>query len=441
MIGKAETASEPQSFARSMRGLILAGCAGLALFAGTIGVWAVASTISGAVIAGGQFVVDGNVKKVQHATGGIVGELNVREGDRVEQDQVVIRLDDTVTRANLQVITKQLDELTTRQGRLQAERDNKEQVAFSPELIARRGEPGIAELTATEQSLFEARRSARDGQKAQLTQRIDQLNDEITGLNAQQKAHDQQARLIEEELTGIRWLYAKNLVALNRRAALEREAARLEGQKGQLIAALAQAEGKIVETRLQIIQIDAALREEVMKELREIQGKSAELVERRIAAEDQMKRIDIRSPSTGFVHQLTVHTVGGVITPAEPAMLIVPAEDSLQVEARVNPPDIDQIALGRDARVRIHAFNQRTTPELTGKVSRISADISRDQQTGASFYTIRVTIPPDEFARLGTDHVSAGMQTEVFVRTEDRTPLEYIVKPLKDQIAKAFRER
>jgi len=424
-----------------MRSLILAGCASLALFAGTVGVWAVATTLSGAVIADGQFVVEGNVKKVQHATGGVVGQLNVREGDRVEQGQVVIRLDDTLTRANLQIVTKQLDELTARQGRLQAERDAEEQVAFAAELTARRGEPGVAELIATEQSLFEARRAARDGQKAQLAQRIDQLNDEIIGLKAQQSARDQQARLIEEELSGIRWLYAKNLVALNRRAALEREAARLEGQKGQLIAAVAQAEGKIVETRLQIIQIDAALREEVMKELREIQGKSAELVERRIAAQDQLARIDIRSPSTGFVHQLAVHTVGGVITPAEPAMLIVPAEDSLQVEARINPPDIDQIALGREARVKVNAFNRRITPELAGRVSRISANTSRDQQTGLSYYTIRITMPAAEFARLGADHVSAGMQAEVFVRTEDRTPLEYIVKPLRDQIAKAFRER
>lgn len=424
-----------------MRSLILAGCASLALFAGTVGVWAVATTLSGAVIADGQFVVEGNVKKVQHATGGVVGQLNVREGDWVEQGQVVIRLDDALTHANLQIVTKQLDELTARQGRLQAERDAEEQVAFAAELTARRGEPGVAGLIATEQSLFEARRAARDGQKAQLAQRIDQLNDEITGLKAQQNARDQQARLIEEELSGIRWLYAKNLVALNRRAALEREAARLEGQKGQLIAAVAQAEGKIVETRLQIIQIDAALREEVMKELREIQGKSAELVERRIAAQDQLARIDIRSPSTGFVHQLAVHTVGGVITPAEPAMLIVPAEDSLQVEARINPPDIDQIALGREARVKVNAFNRRTTPELAGRVSRISANTSRDQQTGLSYYTIRITIPAAEFARLGADHVSAGMQAEVFVKTEDRTPLEYIVKPLRDQIAKAFRER
>lgn len=434
-------AQDHQSFGRSLRRLALAGCVGVTLFAGTVGVWAVATTLSGAVIASGQFVVDGNVKKVQHATGGIVGELRVREGDRVEQDQVVIRLDDTLTRANLQVVVKQLDELGVRRGRAEAERAGKDAIAFAAELLTRQSEPELAELIGAEQSLFEARRAARDGQKAQLSARIAQLGDEIAGLKAQQTARDLQAVLIEEELTGIRWLYVRNLVALNRRTALEREAARLEGQKGQLIAGLAQAEGKIAETRLQIIQIDAALREEAMKELREIQGKSAELVERRVAAEDQMKRVEIRAPSSGFVHQLAVHTVGGVITPAEPAMLIVPAEDALQVEARINPPDIDQIALGQEARVKIHAFNRRTTPELAGKVTRISADTSRDQQTGATFYTIRVSMPAAEFARLGQNRVTAGMQAEVFVRTEDRTPLEYIVKPLKDQIARAFRER
>lgn len=428
-------------FSGSLRRLALVGSASVILFAGTIGVWAVTTTLSGAVVASGQFVVDGNVKKVQHATGGIVGELRVREGDRVEQDQIVIRLDDTVTRASLQVITKQLDEFAARRARLQAERDRKAAVTVAPELLHRISEPEIAELVAAELSLFEARRTARDGQKAQLAKRVGQLSDEIRGLQSQQSARDRQAVLIEEELLGVRGLYAKNLVSLSRKAQLEREAASLEGQKGQLVAAVAQAEGKIAETQLQIIQIDDALREEVMKELREIQGKTAELVERRIAAEDQLKRIDIRATSAGFVHQLAVHTVGGVITPAEPAMLIVPAEDALQVEARINPPDIDQIALGQPAQIKLHAFNQRTTPELTGTVARISADTSRDQQTGATFYTIRVSVSAAELARLTPNRITAGMQADVFVKTEDRTPLEFIVKPLKDQIAKAFRER
>lgn len=425
----------------ALRRLILLGSAGVLLFAGTVGVWALTSTLSGAVVASGQFVVDGNVKKVQHATGGIVGALNVREGDRVEEGAVLIRLDDTITRANLQVVTQQLDELAVRRERLLAERDGLTVVAFAPELAARAGETAMAGLIAGEHSQFEARRAAREGRKAQLQRRIAQLEDEVTGLRAQQAARDRQAALIAEELKGVRDLYAKNLVALSRKAALEREAAELDGEKGRLIAAVAQTEGKIAETHLQIIEIDDVLREEVMKELSEIQAKTAELTERRVAAEDQLKRVDIRAPSTGYVHQLAVHTLGGVVTPAEPAMLIVPAREALQVEARVNPPDIDQIGLGQPAEVRIHAFNQRTTPQLSGRVVRVSADTSRDPQSGAVFYTIRVAIPAEELARLSPQTVTAGMQAEVFVHTQDRTPLQYMVKPLQDQIARAFRER
>ncbi|WP_038366280.1 HlyD family type I secretion periplasmic adaptor subunit [Bosea sp. UNC402CLCol] len=436
-----KAAIEQPDFGGALRRLAIVGGAGVALFAGTVGVWAVATTLSGAVVATGQFVVDGNVKKVQHQTGGVVGELRVHDGDRVEQDQILIRLDDTVTRSNLQIITKQLDEFAARRARLQAERDRKTAIAVAPELRARQGEAEVAELIAAEQSLFDARRSARDGQKAQLFKRVGQLRDEILGLKAQQVARDRQAALIEEELTGVRGLYEKSLVAISRKTALEREAANLDGQKGQLIASVAQSEGRIAETELQIIQIDEVLREEVMKELREIQGKTAELTERRVAAEDQLKRIDIKAPSGGFVHQLAVHTVGGVISPAEPAMLIVPAEDSLQLEVRINPPDIDQIVLGHHAQIKLHAFNQRTTPELRGTVRRISADTTRDQQTGATFYTIRVSVPAEEYARLAPQRVTAGMQADVFVQTEDRTPFEYIIKPLRDQIAKAFRER
>jgi len=428
-------------FGGSLRMLSLVGGAAVLLFAGTVGVWAIATTLTGAVVASGQFVVDGNVKKVQHSTGGIVGELKVREGDRVEEGAVLIRLDDTITRANLQVVTKQLDEFAARRGRLIAERDRRGVINVAPELVARGSEGDVAELIETEQNQFDARHAAREGQKAQLARRINQLEDEVGGLRAQQSARDRQAVLIEQELVGVRDLFDKNLVAISRKTALEREAAELDGEKGRLIAAVAQTEGKIAEIRLQIIEIDDVLREQVMKELSEIQGKTAELVERRIAADDQLKRIDIRAPSAGYVHQLAVHTVGGVITPAEPAMLIVPSKEALEVEARINPPDIDQIVLGHEAEVKVHAFNQRTTPHLAGTVTRISADTSRDPQTGVVYYTIRVAIPAAELARLAPQHVSAGMQADVFVRTDDRTPLQYLVKPLNDQIAKAFRER
>jgi HlyD family secretion protein len=431
---------DPSPHVGALRRASITGFSLIALFGGTIGLWAATATLSGAVVAPGQFVVDTNVKKVQHATGGIVGELRVREGDRVEEGDLLIRLDETVTRANLQIVSKQLDELVARRARLEAERDGRPKLAVPAEFEPRLSDPAVAKLMEAERSLFEARVAAREGQKSQLRKRVSQLQDEITGLKAQQVAKVREAALIARELEGVRELYQKNLVQLTRLSALEREAANLEGQRGQLVAAVAQAEGKIAEISLQIIQIDEEARAEVMKELREIQGKIAELVERRVAAEDQLKRIEIRAPSAGYVHQLAVHTVGGVISPAEPAMLIVPVNEALNLEAKVAPNDIDQLAIGQPAIVRVHASNARTTPEINGTVTRISADVTKDQQTGFTYYTIRIALPPEEIQRLGGLRLVAGMQAEVYVQTHDRTPFQYLVKPLQDQIARAFRE-
>jgi HlyD family secretion protein len=425
----------------ALRRFALTGLALIGLFSGTIGLWAATSTLSGAVVAPGQFVVDSYVKKVQHPTGGIVGELRVHEGDRVNEGDLLIRLDETITRANLQVVLKQLDEFAARRARLEAERDGAPEIALPPEFVGRMDDPAAVKLIEAERTLFEARRSARDGQKSQLQKRIAQLHDEIAGLAAQQTAKVREASLIAGELEGVRDLYRKNLVQLPRLNALEREAANLEGQRGQLMASVAQTEGRIAEISLQIIQVDEEMRADVMKELREIQARVGEFVERRVTAEDQLKRIEIRAPSSGYVHQLNVHTVGGVIPPTEPAMLIVPVDDALALEARVMPQDIDQLVLGQPSIVRLHAANQRTTPELHGTLSRISADVSRDQQTGASYYTIRVTLPREEVQHLGSLKLLAGMQAEVFVQTHDRTPMEYFLKPLQDQIARAFRER
>jgi HlyD family secretion protein len=433
-------APKPSRHQAALRRSAILGASLIGLFGGTIGLWAATATLSGAVVAGGQFVVDSSIKKIQHATGGIVGELKVREGQRVKEGELLVRLDETVTRANLQVVSKQLDEYLARQARLEAERDGAAEVKTPAEFAGRLEEPAIKNMMASERTLFEARRATRDAQKDQLRKRISQSQDEITGLRAQQGAKVREAELIVDELKGVRELYQKNLVQLPRLNALERDAASIEGQRGQLIAGIAQAEGRIAETSFQIIQIDEQMRAEAMQELRDIQGKIAEYTERKVAAEDQLKRIDIRSPSDGFVHQLAVHTVGGVISPAEPVMFVVPTNDTLDLEAKVLPNEIDQVAIGQKATVRVHASNQRSTPELHGTVTRVSADVSRDQQTGATFYTIRVGLPLDELKRLGNLKLIAGMQAEVFVQVNERTPFEYFLKPLEEQVARAFRE-
>ena len=426
---------------RSIRTHLLGGLAVVALLAGGVGGLAATTELSGAVIAPGSLVVDSNVKKVQHPTGGVVGELRARDGDKVKAGDIVVRLDETITQANLAIVVKSLNELQSRLARLEAERDNVDAIVFPAELLARADDPELARSMTGERNLFEFRKSARAGQKAQLRERIAQLKEEIQGLTGQVAAKKRETELIGQELEGVRDLWRKNLVQIQRVTALERDAARLEGERGQLIASTAQAKGKISEIELQILQIDQDLRSEVAKDLREVQGKIAELVERKVAAEDQLKRIDIRAPQNGMVHQSTVHTVGGVITPGEAIMLIVPEADALTVEAKLAPQDIDQVRVGQTAALRFSAFSQRTTPELDGVVSRVSADLTTDQRTGAAYYVVRITLSESELARLEGLRLVPGMPVEAFIRTGERTVLSYVMKPFTDQITRSFRSR
>jgi HlyD family secretion protein len=426
---------------RSMRRHLIAAAVVVLILVVGVGGWGATAVISGAVVASGSLVVDTNVKKVQHPTGGIVGELRVRDGDRVHAGDIVVRLDETVTRANLAIVSKGLDELMARKARLEAERDGWATIVFPAQLVAGANDPDRAAAMDSERKLFNLRKTARSGQKAQLQERVAQLGEEIAGLTAQQNSKAKEIALVERELAGVRDLWNKNLVQLNRLTALEREAARLDGERGQLIAAAAQAKGKVAETALQILQIDQDLASEVAKELREVDGKIGEFVERKVTAEDQLKRIDIRAPQDGSVFQLAVHTVGGVITAGDPIMLIVPEADNLSVEVKVNPQDIDQLQLNQKAILRFSAFNARTTPEIEGIVTRISADTSTDQRTGQNYYTIRIAMPAEQIERLGNVKLLPGMPVEAFVQTGERTMLSYLMKPLHDQVMRAFREK
>jgi HlyD family secretion protein len=432
---------ELQGARRSIRLHLIIGLAIVLVLAGGLGGWASTVEISGALIAPGSIVVESNVKKVQHPTGGVVGEVLARDGDTVKAGDVVVRLDDTVTKANLAIVTKNLDTLYARAARLQAEQQGIDSIVFPRELLDRAGDPDVKALLASETKLFDVRVNGRAGQKAQLHERITQLNEEIAGLVAQEKAKDQEIALVEKELVGVRDLYDKHLVQMTRLTTLERDAARLNGERAQFIASRAQAKGKITETELQIIQVDKDMVSDVSKDLREANDKIGELVERKVTAEDQLKRTDIRAPQDVMVEQSTVHTVGGVITAGDAIMMIVPQSDDLQVEAKVNPQDIDKLQIGQKALLRLSAFNQRTTPELNGIVSRVSPDVTTDQRTGQSYYTIRVMMPPEEVARLGEAKLIPGMPVEAFVQTGDRTMLSYLIKPLHDQMMRAFREK
>jgi HlyD family secretion protein len=378
---------------------------------------------------------------VQHPTGGVVGEVRVRDGDRVKAGDTLVRLDETVTRANLAIVHKGLIELYARKARLAAERDGTETVTTPKDLADKTGDADVQEALGSERKLFELRRTARLGQKQQLRQRIAQLQEEIRGLEAQQAAKTKETELIEQELVGMRELWKKNLIPIDKLTALERETARLQGERGQLIASAAQAKGKIAETELQVLQVDQDLSSDVAKELRETDGKIGEYVERKVAAEDQLKRTDIRAPQDGVVFQSTANTVGGVVAAGDPIMLIVPETDTLLVEAKVDPKDIDKVQFGQPVLLRFSAFDIRTTPEINGTVARVAADTSADQRTGQTYYVVRIAMTPDEIARLGNVRLTPGMPVEAFIQTGQRTMLSYLIKPLHDQLMRAFRER
>lgn len=408
---------------------------------GGIIAWASLTQISSAVIANGSMVVDSSVKKVQHQTGGIVSEVRVRDGDRVHAGEVLVRLDETVPRASLAIVKRHLDELYAEKARLEAERDGLDSVPVAPELEEQKDDADVGRIIHGEDKLFSVRRAARDGQKAQLAERIEQLKKEIAGYEAQQLGKEREVELIGHQLDGARKLWDKQLMPVTKYTELQREAARLDGEQGVLTASIAQLKGKISETELQIIQIDRDFHTEIGKELREGDAKIGELIERRVAAEDQLKRIEIRAPQSGTVHQSNVHTVGGVISPGDTIMLIVPDEDSLKVDARVAPQDIDQLSIGQTVTLRFSGLDRPTTPEINGTLQRISPDTSADQKTGQSFYTVRVGVDPVEFARLGALKLVPGMPVEMFVKTGQRSVLSYLVKPLGDQVARTFREQ
>ena len=423
-----------------------AGYVGLGAFGLLLLAWASLGTFSGAVIAPGQFVFENNLRKVQHAQGGLVAALAVHEGDLVAAGDLLLKLDATVAQANLQVIRGQLGAFSARAARLTAERDALPEPSFSADLVARVNDPEVAALLAAERRLFAARVQSKDGQRSQLRERLFQLASEATGLAEQREAKRREWQVLQRELSSVRQLYGKRLVQLTRLSALERENAALEGQIGQLGAQVTQTDARSAETRLQLIQLTADVRADAMKELNDLDTQMAELRERRVAAEDQVRRIDLRAPVAGVVQQLAVHTIGGVVGPGEPIMVIAPSGDALHIEARIGPADYDQVHMGQAVEIKLHAFNQRSVPQMRGEVSRMAADVTRDPQAvtaagGAPFYTVRVSIPREELRRLEPFEIVAGMSADVFLQTESRSALSYLFRPVLDHLQRGFRER
>jgi HlyD family secretion protein len=379
------------------------------------------------------------VKHVQHREGGIVREILVKDGDVVKAGSVLVRLDDTAVRTTLAAVVGQLVDLKATRARLVAERDGKDRIDFPPSEY-REAPKDLAEIEAGQTMLMKARRISMANRKQQLEEQVRQLEKQISGLDAQRRAKQNEVALLDEELAGVSTLIGKKLVTKNRITSLKRDRAKLLGEHGELVSQIAGLHRAISERRAQIVQLDEERRAEILQALQDVWSRIAELEEKRLAIDDERSRLEIRAPRSGTVHQMAVHTIGGVIAPGETVLQIVPREDVLVIEAKVSPADIDQLYVDQQATIRFPGLDHRTTPRINAHVQTIAADQTADEATQAPYYAVRLVMPDSEVARLKDQKLVQGMPVEAFITTANRTVLSYLTKPIVDQIAHAMND-
>ena len=431
---KAGPARTFQLGSRVVAGLVVI----FALVAG-VGGWIATAKLSGAVISPGQVIVDDNVKAVQHRDGGIVSEILVRQGDTVAAGDVILRLDDVQSRSELSIIHSQFLELTVKKARLIAERDGLADLVLPANVTI--ATPEAAAILAGETRILDGQIAHRESQKQQLALGIVQINDEVKGLESQRAAKAEEILLVNVEYSRTKTLADRKLVEESRVSTIRREELRLDGEVGGIDAAIARAKTRSGEIQLQVLAIDETARTEAQRELGGIETRLQELSERAVTLDDRLSRTDIRAPISGTIHELNIYTIGGVITPAEVLVTIVPIDAHLKVAIRLAPTTVEQVSLGSVARLRFSSFNQRTTPELKGVVTFISPATTADPATGEHYYQGHVEFLPDELAKLGDSVLLPGMPVEVFVQTDERTVASYLARPIVDQFNRAFRER
>lgn len=425
----------------SARVPIIVGSLALIVLVGVIGVWSVRTTLSGAVVASGMIVVESNRQVVQHPEGGVVGEIAARNGDTVEVGQTLIRFDDTILRSELAILDTQLIELQARKARLEAESRGAETIGFPAELLrSAETNPEAAAQVRGQEELFTARSGTLSQQVQQLDEQILQIENEIAGTTAQLTALGTQEELIQGELEDQQSLFDRGLVPVGRVIELRREAARLAGEIGKLTSDIARLRGQIAAIEIEKLRLAATRREEAIVTLRDIQFREIELSERRLGLEERLSRLDVRAPVSGVIYGQQVFAVQSVVQPGAPIMYIIPQDQPLLVQARVESVHIDQIRPGQEAVLRFTAFDQRRTPEVIGHVLAISADVLVDDRTGANFYEVQLLPMDEEVAKLEGQVLLPGMPVEAFIRTDDRTPISYLTKPLTDYFNRAFRE-
>ncbi|WP_425082019.1 HlyD family type I secretion periplasmic adaptor subunit [Ruegeria arenilitoris] len=419
----------------------LVGFVALLILVGGLGIWSVQTRLAGAIISQGTIEVQSSRQVVEHPDGGVVGEIFVRDGDEVANGDMLVRLDDTFLSSEKTIVESQLFELLARRARLVAERDGEDAVAMAALLKEIQKQDDIdAELIAGQQRLFEARLETLDQQTQQLGKQRVQIDSEIEGTEAQLVSLRRQVELIQNELKDQQDLLQRGLTQASRVSALQREEASLTGEIGRLEAAVARLKGQISATEIEIVELTATRREEAITELRDVQTQIAELAERRLSLEERLSRLDIRAPVAGTVYGSQVFALQSVIQPAEPMMYVVPQDTPLLVAARVDAIHVDQLHIGQPVALRFPAFNQRETPEIDGRVITISADTFTDDATGQTFYRAEVAPEDNQIERLNGQALLPGMPVETMIKTDERTPLSYMVKPMADYFNRAFRE-
>ncbi|TGD67802.1 HlyD family type I secretion periplasmic adaptor subunit [Tabrizicola sp. WMC-M-20] len=422
------------------KGPLWLGSLTLLVLIGGVGLWSVTASIAGAIVAPGRVEVELNRQVVQHPDGGVVAEILVSEGANVVAGDILLRLDGRLVRSELAITEGQLSEVQARRARLEAERDDAAQMVIPKALLQRAADsPDAAGQIEGQRGLFAARQETLVGTINRLNKRKAQTVSQIAGLAAQGRALSDQLDLIGQELVDQQALLAKGLAQAPRVLALQREAARLAGQAGELAATRAQAEGRITEIELEILGLSSQRREDANMQLRDIGTTELELIQRQRALSEQVAQLDIRAPVSGTVLGLQITTPRAVLRPADPVAHIIPQDRALLIAARIAPIHIDEVYTGQPVKLMFPAFSARTTPELTGVVTIVSADVLTDPTTNLPHYRAEISIPPDEAARLGQT-LLPGMPVEAFLQTGARTPFAYLLKPFSDYFAHAFRE-
>ena len=417
---------------------LFVGCSALIVLLLGIGVWSVRTEIAGAIIASGTIVVENNRQVIQHAEGGVVGEILARDGDPISEGDLLLRLDGTILESELALAELQLIELRARKARLQAERDEASDIIFPKDLLALNTDAATEQIEG-QRKLFEARRNSLETERKQIAEQIKQIHNQIEGAEAQQAALSVEEELVGNELRDQESLLERGLVQNQRVSTLRRDAAQITGQIGMLNANAAQFRGQIAALEIELLRLVTSRQENAITELRDIQFNELELTEQHRTLLERMSRLDVRAPVGGIVYGSSVFAEKAVVQSAEPLMYVIPQDQPLIISTRVEAIHVDQVHMGQEATLKFSAFNQRTTPELNGSVISVSADVFEDENTGMSYYRVDVEPLDDELAKLDELEILPGMPVEAFIKTDDRTPLSYLTKPLTDYFGRALR--